>query len=273
MALTNLNLTSGLSFGRQTAGSPVGAALRFSHTNPFRPYGGSYIMETKVFAGLFDDTGWGKDNLGSGSKTSNPYQSETMNRTNRRNNHSATSVQFLLRPIRVLDNKHVQLFRLNDGMTTNSLPQHAKNYLHSTSGGKYGLFSYNTPNSANDATYIGGQYNNPNSNGKYWPVMIMDSANNAFDVPISFGPQIKGTEVSGFDKTSLSSPVTRLITTENTLQHHRSDAARRKQEQESDEEEFRLDYTVKPRFSQSLHSKGHKGDVDFNVTDHSGDGA
>ena len=101
----------------------------------------------------------------------------------------------------------------------------------------------------------------------------MDSANNAFDVPISFGPQIKGTEVSGFDKTSLSSPVTRLITTENTLQHHRSDAARRKQEQESDEEEFRLDYTVKPRFSQSLHSKGHKGDVDFNVTDHSGDGA
>ena len=273
MALTNLNLTSGLSFGRQTAGSPVGAALRFSHTNPFRPYGGSYIMETKVFAGLFDDTGWGKDNLGSGSKTSNPYQSETMNRTNRRNNHSASSVQFLLRPIRVLDNKHVQLFRLNDDMTTNSLPQHAKNYLHSTSGGKYGLFSYNTPNSANDVTYIGGQYNNPNSNGKYWPVMIMDSANNTFDVPISFGPQIKGTEVSGFDKTSLSSPVTRLITTENTLQHHRSDAARRKQEQESDEEEFRLDYTVKPRFSQSLHSKGHKGDVDFNVTDHSGDGA
>ena len=37
-------------------------------------------METKAAPGLFDDTGWGKDNLGSGSKTSNPYQSETMNR-------------------------------------------------------------------------------------------------------------------------------------------------------------------------------------------------
>ena len=34
-----------------------------------------------------------------------------------------------------------------------------------------------------------------------------------------------------------------------------------------------LDFTVKPRFSQSLHPKGHKGDVTFGTSDHSGDGA
>ena len=273
MSLSHLNLTSGVSFARQTAGSPVGAALRFSHTNPFRPYGGVYILETKVFAGLFDDTGWGKDNIASGSFTSNPYQSETMNRTNRRNNHSATSVQFLLKPIRTLDNKHVQLFRLNDAMTTNSRPQHLKNYLYHTSGGKYGLFTYNTPNSANDGVFIGGAYNNPNGDGPYWPVFVMDKSSDVFQVPTSFGPQLKGTAVSGFDKTDLSSPVTRLVISENTLQHHRADAPRRVQSEESDEESLRPDFSVKPRFSQSLHNKGHKGDVEFGIKDHSGDGS
>jgi hypothetical protein len=60
---------------------------------------------------------------------------------------------------------------------------------------------------------------------------------------------------------------------ENTLQHHRSDAPRRRVEQETDDEATKSDFSVKPRFSQSLHSKGHKGDVTFSVTDHSGDGA
>ena len=49
--------------------------------------------------------------------------------------------------------------------------------------------------------------------------------------------------------------------------------ARRRQEEDTDDELKRSDFAVKPRFSQSLHNKGHKGDVDFNVTDHSGDGA
>ena len=44
------------------------------------------------------------------------------------------------------------------------------------------------------------------------------------------------------------------------------------QEEDTDDELKRSDFAVKPRFSQSLHNKGHKGDVDFNVTDHSGDG-
>ena len=66
-----------------------------------------------------------------------------------------------------------------------------------------------------------------------------------------------------FDKTTLKSTVTRLLISENTLQHYRSDAPRRTGSGK--------DYSVKPRFSQSLHSKGHKADVTYNTSDHSGD--
>jgi len=79
--------------------------------------------------------------------------------------------------------------------------------------------------------------------------------------------------VTGFDNTNLESTVSRLVISENTIQHHRSDAPRRKQEQESDDKLRRVDYEVKARFSQSLHGKGHDGDVAFSVTEHSGDGS
>ena len=45
------------------------------------------------------------------------------------------------------------------------------------------------------------------------------------------------------------------------------------QEEDTDDEMKRMDFSVKPRFSQALHSKGHKGDISFSITDHSGDGA
>jgi hypothetical protein len=89
--------------------------------------------------------------------------------------------------------------------------------------------------------------------------------------PTSKGPLIKGTEVTGFDKTTIASPVTRLVISENTLQHYRSDAPRRRELEEKESEVRRMDYAVKPRFSQSLHPKGHKGDVTFSVSDHDGD--
>jgi len=69
------------------------------------------------------------------------------------------------------------------------------------------------------------------------------------------------------------SPVTRLVMSENTLQHYRSDAPRRRQIVDDKKEIRRMDFSVKPRFSQALHPKGHKGDVTFNVSDHSGDAA
>jgi hypothetical protein len=77
--------------------------------------------------------------------------------------------------------------------------------------------------------------------------------------------------MADFDKTTIGTTVSRLVISENTLQHHRSDAARRRTVVDNDGVETRADYNVQPRFSQSLHPKGHKGDVDFNTSDHSGD--
>ena len=111
----------------------------------------------------------------------------------------------------------------------------------------------------------------PDTNGPYVPVVFM--SNSSATTPTSKGPKILGTETTGFDKTTITSPVTRMIMSENTLQHYRADASRRRQIEESNQIVRRLDYSVKPRFSQSLHPKGHKGDVSFNVSNHSGDAA
>jgi len=92
-------------------------------------------------------------------------------------------------------------------------------------------------------------------------------------VPMSQGPKIIGTGDSGFDSSKIDNEVTRVIISENTLEHYRADASRRRTSVESDESVVRKDFTVQPRYSQSLHPKGHKGDVDYNSTDHTGDGA
>tara|TARA_R100001510_G_C7656998_1_gene217996 strand:+ start:10163 stop:27070 length:16908 start_codon:yes stop_codon:yes gene_type:complete len=267
-SLANATFT-GTSFSRQSNGSPVSAALRFSHTNPFRPYGGTYIMESKSYTGVFDDTGWGRNNLSGSAKTSNPYQkATTYNLNTKRNNNTDKTVRFLLRPIRLLDKQHVELFRVNNALHSSS-PQYDLNYHYATSGGKYGLFNYEVTTGRNaTSNYIAGS--DPNSNGPYWPIYVFDETG-AMQTPVSFGPNIPGSEVTGFDKTSLDSTVTRVLISENTLQHHRSDAARKRQKDDSDEDATKMDYNVKARYSQSLHSKGHKGDVSFSTSDHSGD--
>ena len=83
------------------------------------------------------------------------------------------------------------------------------------------------------------------------------------NAPMATGPKLPGTEVTTFDKTTLKSTVSRLVISENSLQHFRADAPRNTGSEK--------DYAVKPRFSQSLHGKGHKEDVTFNTSDHSGD--
>jgi len=269
LSLTDLNLTT-ISFARQSRGAPINSALRFTHTQPFRPYGGVYIMESKVHAGLFDDTGWGRNNLAGVEKTTNPYQNSTLKLNTKRNNQNDKSVKFMLKSIKLLDNKHIQLFRLNNDLHSSS-PQYALNYLYSTSAGKYGLFNYEVPTTSANTPYATGIV--PNTNGPYHPVFLFDSTGSNFEIPDCFGPKLLGSSVSGFDNTSLSEAVTRLVISENTLQHHRSDAARRRQELDTDDAVTGLDFTVKPRFSQSLHPKGHKGDVTFGTSDHSGDGA
>jgi len=325
---------TGLTF----TGQPQGGVMRFSHTANIKPLGGSYIIESRSFVNPFDDTGWGRSNLAGGLKTSNPYQTTTYNSTSAQTNYKDKTVRFMLRPVRLLDNQHIEIFRPELNLHTNS-PQDGGTFFAATAGGKYGLFNYEASNArASDGFFIGGS-SNPSSNAPYQPVYLMetnpftdatcdtnhtagsgssfgsnpkiiqidstailrvgmgvsgtgiasgsvitqiDSAtlfrvdldttatnNNQTltftndNAPMATGPKLPGTEATGFDKTSLKSTVTRLIISENSLQHFRADAARNTGVDK--------DYTVKPRFSQSLHSKGHKEDVTYNTSDHSGD--
>ncbi len=253
--LGDYDLTS-LSFAAQ----PHGGVMRFSHTSNIKPMGGSYILESRSFVNPFDDTGWGRASLAGGEKTSNPYQTTTYDSTSAQTNYKDTSVKFMLRPVRLLDNQHIEVFRPEHNLHSSS-PQDGGTFFSATAGGKYGLFTYETTSArAADGFFIGGS-NNPASNAPYQPVYLMETSSDT--VPVAKGPKLPGTEATGFDKTTLKSTVSRLIITENTLQHFRSDAPRNTGNEK--------DFTVKPRFSQSLHSKGHKEDVTYNTSDHSGD--
>jgi len=262
-SLGDLDLTS------PVFNSNINNVLRFSHTSNVNPLGGSYVLETKSYGSFFDDTGWGLDSLSGGAKTTNPYQSTEFSRNTVKNNQKDQSVKWLLRPVRVLDKQHVEMFRPVPSVAGNT-PQPSSNFFRASAGGKYGLFTYETP-TPRVATGNFPRSAAPDANGPYVPVVYI--SNSSASTPTSKGPKILGTEATGFDKTTITSPVTRMIMSENTLQHYRADASRRRQIDESNQIVRRLDYSVKPRFSQSLHPKGHKGDVSFNVSDHSGDAA
>ena len=256
-------LQGGLQSGSQTlgdydltalsfAGQPQGGVMRFSHTGSIKPMGGTYILESRSFVNPFDDTGWGRS--GSGT-TSNPYQTTTS--VSAPHNLSDTTLRFMLRPVRLLDNQHVEVFR-SPRQLGGSTPQEGGTAYGATAGGKYGLFTYETP-SALATNYS--RVKVPNTDAPYQPVYVMESSSDT--VPVSKGPKLPGAGMTTFDKTTLKTTVTRLLISENTLQHYRSDAPRRTGSGK--------DYSVKPRFSQSLHSKGHKADVTYNTSDHSGD--
>jgi hypothetical protein len=86
--------------------------------------------------------------------------------------------------------------------------------------------------------------------------------------PISKGPKLKGTGVTGYDTTTINNEVTRVVMSQNTLEHYRSDASRRRTFQDDTGVSFlRKDFSVQPRFSQSLHPKGHKGDLNLDGGD------
>ena len=135
------------------------------------------------------------------------------------------------------------------------------------------MFTYEVSNGRTASTNLSTNRSLPDGNGPYLPIFAYKDNNTTFGLTDSRGPDIPGSEVSGYDNTKLTTTTSTLVITENTLQHHRSDAPRRRQEEETDEELSKMDYSVKPRYSQSLHNKGHKGDVSYNVTDHTGDGA
>jgi len=267
--ITNSQSLGDLDLTTVTFDGHTNSVLRLSHTSNVNPLGGSYVLETKSYGSFFDDTGWGLDSLSAGAKTTNPYQSTEFNRNTVKNNQKDQSVKWLLRPVRVLDKQHVEMFRPVPSVAGNT-PQPASNFFRASAGGKYGLFTYETP-TPRVATGNFPRSTAPDTNGPYVPVVYI--SNSSATTPTSKGPKILGTETTGFDKTTITSPVTRMIMSENTLQHYRADASRRRQIEESNQIVRRLDYSVKPRFSQSLHPKGHKGDVSFNVSDHSGDAA
>ena len=63
---------------------------------------------------------------------------------------------------------------------------------------------------------------NPDTNPPYAPLYVMDiSANES--VPVSKGPKLLGIGEASFDSSKLNNAVTRIVISENTLQHYRAD--------------------------------------------------
>ena len=92
-----------------------------------------------------------------GFKTSNPYETATFPAVLGQTNFADKSVKFLVRPVRMLDKQHVEIFRPNNSLHSGS-PQYGPTAYSATAGGKYGVFAYEMPNSRASAVYMrGGQ--------------------------------------------------------------------------------------------------------------------
>ena len=227
---------------------PKIGVVKHSNAHATWPLGGTYVMEWSKYAGNLDVTGWGKDGV---TSSSNPYQDSNHQKPTHENiNHSDNTIEFLYRPIQTLDYKHTQVFR---SFVLPAGPQTGSNFYRATSGGKYGIFTSDVP-SARTGTP---------SSPPYAPVYTVDPSSPT--TADSKGPKIQGVDVTGYDKTDITSPVARMVMSENTLEHFRADASRRS----IDDDEG--DYSVQPRYSQTLHPKGSKGDASYNTGDHSGE--
>jgi hypothetical protein len=244
-SVSNLNLhTLNLSSAKQV--------LKFGTTHGIPVMGGTYILEVSSDGEAINDYQWGA----ASGPTTNPYQTSNHDSISYKTNSKDETIKFLVRPVRVLDNKHIELFR--DDTT---------HVLSATAAGRYGVFVYDTPNArAADAasSYMRGSNPAPN-NPPYAPAYLFDLSTST-SAPSSTGPKIAGSEASDF-KTTATQAVARMIVSNNTLQHFRGDASRR-QSVSIDEEVFvRLDYSVQPRYTQLLYA----GD-DLNTSSHDSEG-
>ena len=226
------------------SGQPVKGILKISDAHSMWTLGGTYIMDWSVRQGALSDEGWGEAGA---SSSSNPYQDANHDPTKGKTNVQDKTIEFLLRPTMSLDKNHIQLFRGQRVLKSGS-PQDGHNYYAATGGGKYGLFTSDAPNARTGTP----------SSPPYAPVYSIDPNTSVTDSK-SNGPKILGVDVTGFTKTDITNPVARIVMSENTLEHFRSDAARKE------------DFTVQPRYSQSLHPKGADGDGNYNTGDHSGE--
>ena len=229
--------------------------MKFGTTHGIPPIGGTYIMELSSDGAPINDFGWGA----SSGITTNPYQTSNHDSKSYNTNVEDETIKFLVRPVRVLDNKHIELFRSD-----------RTHVLSATAAGRYGVFVYDAPNArAADAASNYMRNTNPApSNPPYAPVYLfkISGAGSSTSAPSSTGPRIPGSESSTF--TTLSTqPVARMVVTNNTLQHLRADASRQQSVVENKDAFIRKDYTVQPRYTQSLYA----GDK-LNTVNHSGEG-
>lgn len=263
----------GLRF-RMSGGKWEPAIFQFNNAHGLPSFGGNFIMDVSSLSTPFNDVGWGNHtasiagvpyNLGTHGPTSNPYQSNTtlnvLDPKVKPTNTKDLSVKFLIRPVRMLDYKSMLLFR--PPVQPPNGPQSAGdgNFFTATAGGRYGLFNYSAPNgrAATSGIYVSTQ--NPSPTSAPFVASYIPDKSNWTDCK-SAGPLIPKPDSSP----NLKSTIARLLITENTLQHYRSDAPRRQTmvvESEDDEEEddavIAKNYAVSPRYSQTLHSKGEDG--------------
>jgi len=243
--LGHLNMTS-LSW----SGQPVKGVLRVSNAHAFWALGGTYVMDWSVREGVLSDFGWGAT---AAADSTNPYQDANHSPKVDRTNNTDSTIEFLLRPVMTLDKSHIQMFRHNP-VVTGSTPQASPNFYAATGGCKYGFYVSDAP-SARTGTP---------SSPPYKPVYAIKPASSV-TTSTSDGPKILGVDVTGYTKTDVTQPVARIVMSENTLEHFRSDAPRRLAE------DGESDFSVQPRHSQTLHPKGSSGDTSFNTGDHSGE--
>ena len=226
--------------------------MKFGTTHGIPPIGGTYIMELSSEGAPINDFGWGA----SSGVTTNPYQTSNHDSKSFNTNVKDETIKFLVRPVRVLDNKHIELFRSD-----------RTHVLSATAAGRYGVFVYDAPNArAADAASNYMRNTNPApSNPPYTPVYLF-TLGTSTSAPSSTGPRIPGSESSTFT-TSSTQAVARMVVTNNTLQHLRADASRLQSVVKNDDAFIRKNYTVQPRYTQSLYA----GDR-LNTVNHSGEG-
>jgi len=215
--------------------------MRLNYTHGIWPMGGTLILDLENYMEPVSDLGWGAPLSQPADRGSNPYQSGDHNSLSYRTNPTDKLIRFLLRPVRILDHRHVEVFR------------DKTNALSGTAGGKYGLFTYSTPSARATTSSRFLRSSNPAvDNPPYAPAYFFASGG-AYTATSSAGPKIPGTEASGFTN-SLKQTVARISISDNTLQHLRADANRRG------------DFTVQPRYTQSLYPG-----TNLNKSDHSGE--